>query len=47
MKQRATFGDRVVVDGFPAKEVGTTDGPPPVPAWAFQPGDLETMERVS
>ena len=47
VKQRATFGDHSVIDGFPAKAVGTVDGSPPTPLWAFQPGDLDTMVRVS
>jgi carbonic anhydrase/acetyltransferase-like protein (isoleucine patch superfamily) len=45
VKQRATFGDRAVIDGFPAQQVESLDASPPVPAWAFHPGDLETLQR--
>ena len=43
VKQRATFEDRSVIDGFPAKPIGTVDGSPAPPLWAFQPGDLDTL----
>jgi carbonic anhydrase/acetyltransferase-like protein (isoleucine patch superfamily) len=46
VKQRASFGDHAVVDGFPAKQVETVDGTPELPSWAFQPGDLDTLVRV-
>jgi carbonic anhydrase/acetyltransferase-like protein (isoleucine patch superfamily) len=46
VKQRSQFGDGVEVDGFPAKEVGRVDGRPPIPPWAFIPGDLPTMTRI-
>jgi carbonic anhydrase/acetyltransferase-like protein (isoleucine patch superfamily) len=45
VKQRATFGDHAVIDGFPAQQVELLDASPPVPAWAFHPGDLETLQR--
>ena len=45
VKQRSVFGDGLVIDGFPAREIGRLDAPPPRPAWAFQPGDLETLVR--
>jgi carbonic anhydrase/acetyltransferase-like protein (isoleucine patch superfamily) len=45
VKQRARFGDRVVLDGFPADQVATLDGAPARPAWAFEPGDLPTPVR--
>ena len=37
VKQRDRFGDRAVLDGFPAKLVGTLTGPPPMPGWALPP----------
>jgi carbonic anhydrase/acetyltransferase-like protein (isoleucine patch superfamily) len=40
VKQRSQFGDRAVVDGFPAARVGTLDAAPSRPAWAFDPDDL-------
>jgi carbonic anhydrase/acetyltransferase-like protein (isoleucine patch superfamily) len=45
VKQRARFGDRVVLDGFPADQVATLAEAPPRPAWAFEPGDLPTPVR--
>ena len=42
VKQRARFGERVVLDGFPADQVGTLDTAPARPAWAFDPDDLPT-----
>ncbi|MEY2433147.1 MAG: hypothetical protein QOC92_2872 [Acidimicrobiaceae bacterium] len=46
VKQRDTFGDHSVIDGFPAVRVDTVTGTPAQPAWAFQPGDLDTLARV-
>jgi carbonic anhydrase/acetyltransferase-like protein (isoleucine patch superfamily) len=43
VKQRATFDDHSEIDGFPATQVGTVDGSPTTPLWAFQPGDLDTI----
>jgi carbonic anhydrase/acetyltransferase-like protein (isoleucine patch superfamily) len=43
VKQRATFGDHSMIDGFPATQVGTIDGTPATPLWAFQRGDLDTI----
>jgi carbonic anhydrase/acetyltransferase-like protein (isoleucine patch superfamily) len=45
VKQRARFGDRVVLDGFPATQVATLDAPPARPAWAFDLADLPTPIR--
>jgi carbonic anhydrase/acetyltransferase-like protein (isoleucine patch superfamily) len=45
--QRTVFGDRTVIDGFPAKAVGTLDAAPARPAWAFDVADLGTIARVS
>lgn len=41
VKQRDRFGNRVELDGFPAKEVGRVDEPT-LPVWALDPGDLPT-----
>jgi carbonic anhydrase/acetyltransferase-like protein (isoleucine patch superfamily) len=46
VKQRATFEDHVVIDGFPAVQIDTVNGSPVRPAWAFQPGDLDTLARA-
>ena len=40
VKQRSQFGDRAVLDGFPALQVGTLDAAPSRPPWAFDPDDL-------
>jgi carbonic anhydrase/acetyltransferase-like protein (isoleucine patch superfamily) len=45
VKQRSEFGARSVVDGFPARSVGTVQGRPELPMWALQPGDLATLIR--
>ena len=45
VKQRARFGDRAVLDGFPADQVGTLETAPPRPAWAFDTDDLPTPIR--
>ena len=37
VKQRDRFGDRSILDGFPARLVGTLTGPPPLPGWALPP----------
>ena len=47
VKQRARFGDRAVLDGFPAGQVGTLDAAPPRPAWAFDPDDLPAPVRLA
>lgn len=46
VKQRDTFPERSVLDGFPAKAVGTLDAAPARPSWAFDPDDLPTLLRV-
>ena len=46
VKQRDRFGDRSVLDGFPARLVGTLNGPPPVPGWALPPDAVATLRRV-
>jgi carbonic anhydrase/acetyltransferase-like protein (isoleucine patch superfamily) len=46
VKQRDDFGDHVVLDGFPAKQVDTVDGAPERPAWALRREDLDTLVRV-
>ncbi len=45
VKQRSTFGDGVLIDGFPAKEVGAAPAGTGLPAWAFQSGDVATLAR--
>ena len=40
VKQRSSFASRVEIDGFPAVEVGRMSEPPPMPTWAWSPGDL-------
>lgn len=40
VKQRDRFGDRAVLDGFPAGQVGALYAAPSRPAWAFDPDDL-------
>ena len=46
VKQRDRFGDRSVLDGFPAGLVGTLAGPPPMPGWALPPDAVATLRRV-
>ncbi|MDQ1361837.1 MAG: hypothetical protein QOJ44_2214 [Acidimicrobiaceae bacterium] len=46
VKQRSRFEARSVIDGLPAESVGTVPpGPPELPVWAFQPGDLTTLRQ--
>jgi carbonic anhydrase/acetyltransferase-like protein (isoleucine patch superfamily) len=46
VKQRDRFGNRSILDGFPAKLVGTLSGPPPMPGWALPPDAVVTLRRV-
>jgi carbonic anhydrase/acetyltransferase-like protein (isoleucine patch superfamily) len=46
VKQRDRFGDRSVVDGFPARLVSTLSSPPPMPGWALLPGTVASLRRV-
>ena len=46
VKQRDRFGDRSVLDGFPAKLVETLSDAPPSPGWAFPLDAVSTMRRV-
>ncbi len=46
VKQRDRFGDRSIVDGFPAGLVSTLTGPPPIPGWALPRDALATLRRV-
>src|SRR5215469_2975490 len=46
VKQRDRFGDRSILDGFPAKLAGTLTGPPPLPGWALPPDAAASMRRV-
>ncbi|HYV64848.1 MAG TPA: UDP-3-O-(3-hydroxymyristoyl) glucosamine N-acyltransferase [Myxococcales bacterium] len=45
VKQRARFAARAVLEGFPADQVGTLDGPPAIPGWALRRADLATLSR--
>ena len=47
VKQRARFGDRVVLDGFPAAQIGTLDAAPSRPAWAFDSEDLPALTPMT
>ena len=46
VKQRDRFGDRSILDGFPARLVGTLTAPPPVPGWALPPDAVATLRKV-
>jgi carbonic anhydrase/acetyltransferase-like protein (isoleucine patch superfamily) len=46
VKQRDRFGDRSVLDGFPARLVDTLTSPPPRPGWALPPDAVATLRRV-
>jgi hypothetical protein len=46
VKQRDRFGDRSILDGFPATLAGTLTGPPPPPGWALPPAAVATRRRV-
>ena len=46
LKQRDRFGDRSILDGFPASLAGTLTGPPPPPGWALPPDAVATLRRV-
>ena len=46
VKQRDRFGDRSVLDGFPAKLVDTLSEAPSVPDWALPPDAVATLRRV-
>jgi carbonic anhydrase/acetyltransferase-like protein (isoleucine patch superfamily) len=46
VKQRARFGDLAVVDGFPARQVGTLTQPPARPGWALPADVSQRMERI-
>src|SRR5208283_1499783 len=46
VKQRDRFGDRSILDAFPATLAGTLTGPPPQPGWALPPDAVATLRRV-
>jgi carbonic anhydrase/acetyltransferase-like protein (isoleucine patch superfamily) len=46
VKQRDRFGDRSILDGFPARLASTLAGPPPMPSWALPPDAVATLRRV-
>jgi carbonic anhydrase/acetyltransferase-like protein (isoleucine patch superfamily) len=43
VKQRSHFEWRTAIDGFPAYAVETLSEAPPLPAWAWHPGDLAAL----
>lgn len=45
VKQRARFGDRSVLDGFPAKLVDTLTAPASLPSWALPADAVVTLHR--
>lgn len=46
VKQRSVFEDSAVLDGFPAKQIGSLTGPPARPAWAFDAESIASVARV-
>jgi carbonic anhydrase/acetyltransferase-like protein (isoleucine patch superfamily) len=46
VKQRADFPERSVLDGFPARVVGTLDAPPARPGWALTLDDVGAIARL-
>jgi carbonic anhydrase/acetyltransferase-like protein (isoleucine patch superfamily) len=46
VKQRDRFGDRSVLDGFPARLVDTLAAPPPPPDWMLPPSAVASLHRV-
>ena len=46
VKQRDRFGDRSILDGFPARLASTLTGPPQRPSWALPPDAVATLRRV-
>jgi carbonic anhydrase/acetyltransferase-like protein (isoleucine patch superfamily) len=43
IRQGASFGDNLVLEGFPAKEAGRHDPANALPTWAIRPGDLGSL----
>jgi carbonic anhydrase/acetyltransferase-like protein (isoleucine patch superfamily) len=46
VKQRDRFGDRSVLDGFPAKLIDMLAAPPSVPTWALPPDAVVGLRKV-
>ena len=46
VKQRSEFPPLAILDGFPARQVGSLDEPPEPPPWAFTAGSLATLARI-
>jgi carbonic anhydrase/acetyltransferase-like protein (isoleucine patch superfamily) len=46
VKQRARFGERSVLDGFPAKQVETLTEPPARPNWSLDADAVAAMRKV-
>ncbi len=47
VRQRDTFGERQVLDGFPARTVGTLDAAPPMPSWALPLANVRALRPVT
>jgi carbonic anhydrase/acetyltransferase-like protein (isoleucine patch superfamily) len=45
VKQRSRFGDRAVLEGFPARQIGTLEAAPDFPSWGMRRSDLATLSR--
>jgi carbonic anhydrase/acetyltransferase-like protein (isoleucine patch superfamily) len=46
VKQRDRFGDRSVLDGFPARLVDTLTAPPAQPGWMLPPDAVASLHRI-
>jgi carbonic anhydrase/acetyltransferase-like protein (isoleucine patch superfamily) len=46
VKQRDTFGENTVVEGFPGRQVATLPAAQARPAWALRPEDLPSLVRL-
>src|SRR5262245_19539850 len=46
VKQRDRFGDRSILDGFPARLIDTLPGPPPEPGWMLPRDAVATLHRA-
>jgi len=46
VKQRDRFGDRSILDGFPARLAGTLTDPPAMPGWALPLDAVAALRRV-
>src|SRR5690348_4931190 len=46
VKQRDQFGERSILDGFPAKQIGTLTAPPSFPTWALPLDAVAGLRKV-